>query len=306
MYLLSDNIPCSFDGSFHYSWDYAQQVHIPHYSQEVGPVYFKTPRKCNVFGMCCEGSGKQVFYLVDESDSIGKGADSVVSMVHHYLYWYGHGEIDGKFHFDNAAGQNKNNIVLWYGLWRVLLGYHRSIEYSTMIAGHTKFEPDWHFGIWKNRWRRVNAETLHDIADTVDQSSKKGHNIAQLVNDGSKPVTFYQWRTFLSQYFKPLKNITKYHHFFISAEAPGIVNVKILSDSPVVSVSLLKMSPPREIIKYRYNDFVIELMNKVDCCILIPVVLRCFIFCAIYIIILVTLPEKVNCSMKEDMFNQLS
>ncbi|XP_053402544.1 uncharacterized protein LOC123560143 [Mercenaria mercenaria] len=117
-----DNIPCSFDGSFHYSWDYAQQVHIPHYSQEVGPVYFKTPRKCNVFGMCCEGSGKQVFYLVDESDSFGKGADSIVSMVHHYLYWYGHGEIDGKFHFDNAAGQNKNNIVLWYGLWRVLLG----------------------------------------------------------------------------------------------------------------------------------------------------------------------------------------
>ncbi|CAC5392915.1 unnamed protein product [Mytilus coruscus] len=104
----------------HYSWDYAQQVHFPHHVQQVEPIYFKTPRKCYVFGMCSEGTGKQTFYLVDEEETQGKGANSVVSMVHHYLMYYGHGETNGKFHFDNCSGQNKNNVVLWYALWRVL------------------------------------------------------------------------------------------------------------------------------------------------------------------------------------------
>lgn len=87
----------SVEGKFHYSWDYAQQVQIPHHAQQVGPVYFRTPRKCNVFGMCSEGSGKQVFYLVDEAETTGKGANSVVSMVHHYLTYYGHGEEEGEY-----------------------------------------------------------------------------------------------------------------------------------------------------------------------------------------------------------------
>ena len=29
-----------------------------------------------------------------------------------------------------------------------------------MITGHTKFEPDWHFGIWKMHWRNSNVETI--------------------------------------------------------------------------------------------------------------------------------------------------
>ena len=48
-------------------------------------------------------AGKQVFYLIDEAESAGKGANSVVSMVDHYLTHYGHGEEDGQFHFDNCS-----------------------------------------------------------------------------------------------------------------------------------------------------------------------------------------------------------
>ncbi|XP_062591875.1 uncharacterized protein LOC134253368 [Saccostrea cucullata] len=74
------NAPCTVDVQMHYSWDYAQQVHFPHHAQQVGPIFFKTPRKCNVFGICCEGSGKRVFYLTDEAENTGKGANSVISM----------------------------------------------------------------------------------------------------------------------------------------------------------------------------------------------------------------------------------
>lgn len=30
-----------------------------------------------------------------------------------------------------------------------MTGLHDSIEFSMMEAGHTKFSPDWHFGLWK-------------------------------------------------------------------------------------------------------------------------------------------------------------
>jgi hypothetical protein len=36
-----------------------------------------------------------------------------------------------------------------YGIWRVLTGLHNSVEFNCMEAGHTKFHPDWHFGLWK-------------------------------------------------------------------------------------------------------------------------------------------------------------
>ncbi|CAC5415024.1 unnamed protein product [Mytilus coruscus] len=189
----SGNSPQSVQTTLHYSWHYAQQVHFPHHSQQVGPIYFKTPRKCNVFGVCSEGSGKQSFYLIDEAESIGEGAHSVVSMVHHYFNRFGHGETDAKIHFDNCTGQNKNNVVLWYALWRVMTGLHKSIEYSMMIAGHTKFEPDWHVGVWKLHWRNSAAETLSEVAETVTRSSRNGHNIPQVVGNIQDPVMFYEW-----------------------------------------------------------------------------------------------------------------
>jgi len=40
-------------------------------------------------------------------------------------------------------------FVFRYGVWRVMSGLHRSIEFNMMEAGHTKFSPDWHFGLWK-------------------------------------------------------------------------------------------------------------------------------------------------------------
>jgi hypothetical protein len=55
--MFSGNPPMSVETTRYYSWDYAQQVHFPHHAQQVGPIYFKTPRKCNVFGVCSEGSG---------------------------------------------------------------------------------------------------------------------------------------------------------------------------------------------------------------------------------------------------------
>ena len=96
----------------HYSFDFAQQIHYPHNPLQPGPMYFKTARKCAVFGVCCEGIPRQINYLVDEASDTGKGANTVVSLLHHFLENHGLGEVNLSLHADNCAGQNKNNTVL--------------------------------------------------------------------------------------------------------------------------------------------------------------------------------------------------
>ena len=55
----------------HYSFDYAQQVHILKKTQQPGPAYFLTARKCQLFRVACESLGTQVTYLIDEGETVG-------------------------------------------------------------------------------------------------------------------------------------------------------------------------------------------------------------------------------------------
>ena len=75
---------CSFQGFSHYSFDFAQQVHYPCDPQQPGPIFFKTPRKCGLFGVHAEGRKQQVNFVIDESWGFGKGANAVVSLLHFY------------------------------------------------------------------------------------------------------------------------------------------------------------------------------------------------------------------------------
>ena len=90
--LLSPRPSCSLKGTIHYSDDYAQQEHIPSNPQQPGPIYFKTPRKCGLFGICCEGIPRQVNYLIDEAVTTGKGANATISYVHDFFNFHEAGE----------------------------------------------------------------------------------------------------------------------------------------------------------------------------------------------------------------------
>ncbi|CAH3027298.1 unnamed protein product [Porites evermanni] len=69
----------------HYSFYFAQQIHIPSDPMQPGLIYFKTPRKCGIFGVMSEAIPRQVNYLIDETNGVDKGANTTVSYVHHYL-----------------------------------------------------------------------------------------------------------------------------------------------------------------------------------------------------------------------------
>lgn len=127
-----------------------------------------------------------------------------------------------------------------YGLWRTMTGIHKSVEFSLMEAGHTKFNPDWHFGLFKAKWRHCSVETLEQVAGCVLQSSKNRHNIPQLVKDPEKPVIFYDWAVYLSQYFKCIPSLKKYHHFCMSSDKPGVILLKEYATDNGHEVNIMK------------------------------------------------------------------
>ena len=107
--LAKQNLESGNPSLMHYCFDFAQQVLFPFNSQQPGPIFFKTPRKCGVFGICCEAQSTQINYLIDEADDIGKGANVTISLIRHYLQTHGVKAVNMKLHADNCIGQNKNN-----------------------------------------------------------------------------------------------------------------------------------------------------------------------------------------------------
>lgn len=74
--------------------------------------------------MCCEAHSNQVNYLIDEDDDVGKGANTTISLVHHYLQTSGLNEKHLKLHADNYVGQNN----IHYLMWRVVAGLSETIR----------------------------------------------------------------------------------------------------------------------------------------------------------------------------------
>ena len=148
--------PCSLHSPVHYSFDMAQQVHYPSDPLQPGPIYFLTPCKCAIFGVCREAIPRQINYLIDEASDTGKGSNTIVSMLHHFFKEHGLGETDVHLHAATCVGQNKNNTMLHYLIWRVMSGLHRRVTLSFLIVGHTTV---WHEILAENVIWRIGGCT---------------------------------------------------------------------------------------------------------------------------------------------------
>ena len=170
----------------------------------------------------------QITYLIDEAFNVGKGANAIISLLHHFFEHRGLGETEAFMHADNCSGQNKNKYMMQYLMWRVKSGLHTDITILFLPVGHTKFAPDWCFGLAKQTFRRTRVDTLDDIANSVSKSSFV--NVPQLVGDldGTCFVPMYDWAEFLEEHTikTALKGIKAMHHFRFSSKSPGMVYVK--------------------------------------------------------------------------------
>ena len=204
----------------HHSFDYAQQIHFPFNAQQPGPIFFKTPRKRSIFGVSREPMSTQVNYLIDEADDVGKGANATISLLHHSFN--GLKEKHLHLHADNCVGQNKNNMVIQYLVWRVIAGLSESAELSFMLVRHTKFAPDRFFGLFKRLYQGSVVDTMTDVVRVVEESSICGKNKAQLTvsASGARHVHCTEWSLLFSEFFRTISGITSYHHFKVSKEKP--------------------------------------------------------------------------------------
>ncbi len=127
-----------------------------------------------------------------------------------------------------------------YLAWRVLARLNERIEISFMLVGHTKFAPDWCFGLFKQRFRRTKIGCLADIAKVVNESAMV--NFAQLVGteDGTVIVPQFDWAEYFATFFRrqAFKGIKSLHHLVFSSSTPGIAMVREFTDSPQVQFKL--------------------------------------------------------------------
>ena len=192
---------------------------------------------------------QQVNFLIDEGVSCGTGANSDISYLHFFFENYGLGEKHVILNADNYSGQNKNNYLLWYLCWRVFAGMHTPVTLSFLIAGHTKFSPDWCFGMFKRQFSSTKVSCLNDIANCVSKSSVSNINIPQLV--GAEHcnvfVPCYDRSSFLEPYFKTMQSNKLYHHFYVSSDQPGVMFVREFSSSYPKPVQLCINSPPKSL-----------------------------------------------------------
>lgn len=115
-----------------------------------------------------------------------------------------------------------------YLMWHVLVGLNVEIKMSFLLVGHTKFAPDWCFGLFKRLFRKTKVGCLDDIAAVVEQSATINHPQLVGTHDGTILVPFYNWSEFFDSHMAQtaLKGISQMHHFRFSAFNPGVVFVK--------------------------------------------------------------------------------
>jgi hypothetical protein len=189
-------------------------------------------------------------------------------MVHHFLDVHSLGARNIHLNADNCCGQNKNNALIiqvmlttykfanltlsfYYFMRRILTGRSKSITYSYLPVGHTKFSPDWCFGLLKKKYCRTEVNCLDDIAQVVERSSTV--NVAQLVgtSNGEVLVPMYDWTGYFAPIFRIFPNIKKFNHYSFTANNRQDMTVRKLSDSPPSNFAILKANaaiPPSQVL----------------------------------------------------------
>ena len=81
---------------------------------------------------------------------------------------------------------------------------------------------------------------MKDIEGVVNDSAQC--NVSQLVSDedGNMIVPTFDWTDFFACHMKKFQGIKKYHHFLFDSSDPGVVTMKVHSDSAEEKFNLLK------------------------------------------------------------------
>ena len=127
----------SDDQFVHVTFDFSQNVSIPHFSRQMGPLYFLTLRKVQIFGVRLDGLPRQFNFLIDEDQTIGSdgkschGPDSVLSMVDWTLQNYANQTKALSIHSDNCPGKKNRKSFVNVFVFQISLQTYLTSYYNT-------------------------------------------------------------------------------------------------------------------------------------------------------------------------------
>lgn len=86
------------------------------------------------------------------------------------------------------AYRTKIKTMMAYLLWRVMTGRNTVIEMNFLVAGHTKFPCDLHFGYLKKKTRRTKLSSLNEVetVSTKLQPLWKPVSLVGLISEGDR------------------------------------------------------------------------------------------------------------------------
>ena len=121
------------------------------------------------------------------------------------------------------------------------MGLNTSCSISFMIVGHTKFGPDWFFGLLKNKYRKPRVSSMSQIASVVKNSTVDDQNEVFLVGQDEPPLFDHDWHN------------TSLHSSLPYLTSPATIISPITltiqaqyCDSPPTTFNFLKSSPPKD------------------------------------------------------------
>ena len=106
-------------------------------------------------------------------------------------------------------------------------GLHKTIRLSFMLVGHTKFSPNWCFGLFKKKFWMTKVNCLDDLAH-VGPVNEVQLGVSQ---SGESVVNMHDWVGFFASHLKKVPQITRQHHFQFLSISQGTVVVREFGDS---------------------------------------------------------------------------
>lgn len=111
-----------------------------------------------------------------------------------------------------------------------MTGRHTKVTLSFLVVGHTKFSPDWCFGLFKRLFRRTKVGSLQTIAQVVNNSACCNYSQLVVTEDGLTVVPIFDWTSFFAPHMKKIPGIKKLRHFRFPSSEPGVVYTKVNAD----------------------------------------------------------------------------
>ena len=85
---------------------------MPHSDQQVSKIYYLSLYKVHLFDIQDEAVRKQINYILNKDEIIGKGLNGILSMIFNEIKKLNKGEKHLKIICNNAGSQNKNNVTI--------------------------------------------------------------------------------------------------------------------------------------------------------------------------------------------------